>query len=285
MRIEKWGMAAMVYLWPIPIIAIPFIPWLRVYPAMWVGFGFWLITALGITVSYHREITHQAIKLRPWIKYIMAFFALLSLQGMIKDWTTEHRRHHKHVDAEGDPHSPHFPYGGSVWTGFLHAHFGWLFLKDVHDYENIPDILLDKGFRKLDNLFPFIVVLTFLLPGLITLLFVPSFQGFATGVFWGGIVRVFVVHHLTWLVNSWGHLWGSRPWKTGDYSTNNFVLGVLTMGEGFHNNHHGFEYSARLGLKWWEIDGGWYLIKLLDVLGQVEHIRLPLKRDMIAKAH
>lgn len=246
----------------------------------------YVITVLGVTVSYHRELTHRSLKLRPAARYTMAVSAGGSVEGGVFDWTTEHRMHHRFTDKKGDPHSPH-EYGEGVTAvikGFVHAHFGWFFRPRKIDYQKyVPDLLEDKGLVAIHKLFPVIAVLSFVLPGLVTLIFEPSWKGFFAGVFWGGFVRIFLVHHVTWSINSVCHLWGTRPFKSDDESTNNVIFGILGGGEGWHRNHHAFPTSARIGLRWWEIDWGWFFIRILHFFGQVEWIKVPTPEQMKAK--
>lgn len=246
----------------------------------------YVLTVQAITVSFHRELTHGALRLRPPARYTEALLALFSVEGTIKDWCARHRKHHQYTDEELDPHSPHGHGSGvvGVLRGFVHAHLGWFFTKVDPEYERyIPDLMKDKGLMRLDKLFPLIAVLSFVLPGIITLVFEPSWKGFFAGVFWGGFVRVFLVHHVTWSINSVCHLWGTRPFSSDDESTNHPLFGYLGAGEGWHKNHHAFPWSARIGLRWWEVDWGWVVIRILDFFGLVERVKVPTREQMEAK--
>jgi stearoyl-CoA desaturase (Delta-9 desaturase) len=254
--------------------------------AVWQIPIWYVLTVQAITVSFHRELTHRALTLRPAARYTEQFLALFSVEGTAKDWCARHRKHHQYTDEERDPHSPHGHGSGAmgVLKGFIHAHFGWFFRHNDPEHKKyVPDLLQDRGLVVLDRLFPVIAVLSFVLPGLITLIFEPSLKGFFAGVFWGGFVRIFLVHHVTWSINSVCHLWGTRPFKSGDESTNNIIFGILGGGEGWHRNHHAFPNSARIGLRWWELDWGWIVIKILDFFGFVERLKVPSPEQVKAK--
>ena len=267
----------------IAVASIPFLwPWIAVPSAMIVAIVLYFLTGQGITVSFHREHTHNSLELRPAASFVMYLFALFSVQGQGKEWVTEHKLHHQHTEKEGDPHSPHL--SGGVIRGFIHAHCGWFFKRGWHDYErHVPKLLEKKNLMKLDELFPYIAVSSFVLPGILVLPFDQSMRGFLAGVFWGGFVRIGAVHHVTWCVNSVCHLWGTRPFKSNDQSANNLIFGILAFGEGWHRNHHAFQRSARIGLRWWEFDTGWLTIKVLDFFGQVRTMRLPTPEEMRTK--
>lgn len=249
----------------------------------------YMLTVLAITVSFHRELTHRSLTLHPVARYVLAALALFSVEGTIKDWCARHRVHHQHTDDVGDPHSPH-SFGHGVWgviRGFLHAHCGWIFSANRPDYgKYIPDLLRDKGLMVIDKLFPLFAVSSFILPGFIAFAFEPSWKGFLAGVFWGGFVRIFLVHHVTWSINSVCHLWGTRPFYSNsdeDMSTNNKYIALLSAGEAWHRNHHAFPWSARLGLRPWEIDWGWMAIRVLNFFGLVLKVRVPLPHEIEAK--
>lgn len=267
----------------IAVAAIPFVwPWVAVPSAMILALVLYFATGQGITVSFHREHTHNSLELRPGAGSVMYFLALFAVQGSGKEWVTEHKLHHQHTDRQGDPHSPHL--SEDAIKGFIHAHCGWFFKRGWQDHQrHIPKLLQNKSLMKLDELFPYIAVSSFVLPGFATLAFDTSWRGFFAGVFWGGFVRICVVHHVTWCVNSVCHLWGTRPFKSSDRSTNNWLFGILAFGEGWHRNHHAFQCSARIGLRWWEFDTGWITIKVLDFFGQVAMMRLPTPDEMRAK--
>jgi stearoyl-CoA desaturase (delta-9 desaturase) len=198
----------------------------------------------------------------------------------------QHRRHHQHSDTEHDPHSPH-RYGGGLWgraCGLWHAHIGWAFQPDRPGLARyVNDLRKSWALRVSNNLFVFWVALGLVLPAAVGGLLTRSWAGVWTGLLWGGLVRLFLVHHVTWSVNSAGHLWGTRPFRSDDHSRNNYVLGILALGEGWHNAHHAFPTSARHGLRWWQPDLSYYLIRLLAALGLAWNIKLP-SRDAQVEA-
>ncbi|MEK7464680.1 MAG: fatty acid desaturase, partial [Patescibacteria group bacterium] len=224
----------------------------------------------SITVFFHRGLTHQAVKFNDWVQTIGVLVAFAAWQGKWKKWVATHRKHHHFSDRPGDPHSPHLEGNGflGMCRGLVHAHFGWLFTEKKPDYEHyIPDLLKNKRLVALDKWFLPVAIFSLILPGIIEFVFIPTFKGFQMGVLWGGFVRMFFVHHLTWSVNSICHFWGTRPFRSNDESVNNFIFGIFGFGEGWHRNHHAFRTSARIGLRWWEIDIGWYVIYVLKLLG------------------
>jgi stearoyl-CoA desaturase (delta-9 desaturase) len=190
----------------------------------------------------------------------------MSVQGPLLRWVAVHRRHHVHSDGEGDPHSPHGHGGGirGVIVGFWHAHLGWMFEAHHPDLARyVRDLNTDRLIRVASKLF--IVWAIFL------------------GFLWGGLVRIFLVHHATWSINSVCHLWGRQPFDGDDESRNNFICGILGFGEGWHNNHHSFPSSARHGLRWWQIDMSFMLIRLMERLGLAWNVRLPSPGSLDAK--
>lgn len=246
-----------------------------------------LITIDMITVSFHRQLTHRAFKLPRWLTYPFAILGSFSLEGGVIRWCAYHRKHHTYSDQEGDPHSPH-GFGRSAWgvvRGFIHAHLGWLFTeKEIEKERWTPDLLKDRGLVLIDKLFPLWAVLSFVIPGLVSYALLPEAKSFWMGVLWGGFVRVFFVHHLTWSINSICHMWGTRPFKAEDQSVNNPIFGILGFGEGWHNNHHAFLKSARIGLRFWEIDLGWYTTILpLKWLGLATEVVVPTPKRLLEK--
>ncbi len=239
----------------------------------------YLLTGLGVTIGFHRLCTHRSFAMnRP----VAAFFVTLgsmSAQGPVIWWCATHRRHHMHSDHEFDPHSPHASREPGVLgfcRGFLHAHIGWLFDSKAIDRQRyVPDLLADPLIMRLNRWFPWIVAAGILLPGAIAGAVTGTWSGAALGVLWGGLVRIFMLHHATWSVNSVCHVWGQREYRSGDESRNNPFIGLIALGEGWHNNHHAFPASARHGLKWWQFDLSWIVIRSLQTLGLVSKVRLP----------
>ncbi|MFO0936148.1 MAG: acyl-CoA desaturase [Gemmataceae bacterium] len=244
--------------------------------------GFYIVTALGITVGYHRLFVHRSFETYGWVKFLYGVFGSMAIEGPLFQWSAMHRRHHQHSDKPDDPHTPHHSGGGikGFIKGFWNAHVGWLFNPDPPQlYRYIKDLRASRTLRVVSATFPIWALISIVLPGVIGGLITMSWYGFFTGMIWGGLVRIFLVHHVTWSVNSACHIWGTRPYKSDDQSTDNFVFGVLAMGEGWHNAHHAFPTSARHGLSWWKIDFSWYTISLMKMLGLAWDIKVPTKEQ------
>jgi len=247
----------------------------------------YVITGLGVTVGYHRLYTHKSFEARGPVAWILAICGSMAVQGPIVWWSATHRKHHQHSDEELDPHSPHAgrePGFTGFVKSFSHAHIGWLFAEERADTERyVPDLLADRVTMAIDRLFPLWVALGLLLPAAVGGLVTMSWTGALLGFLWGGLVRVCLLHHVTWSVNSVCHIWGRRDYRSGDESRNNPVMGILALGEGWHNNHHAFPASARHGLKWWQFDASWVLIRSLQLVGLVSKVRLPAKDRLEAR--
>lgn len=240
--------------------------------------GMYFFTALGVTVGYHRLFTHRSFETNRAVQVVLVALGSMAFQGPLLTWVAVHRRHHQHSDSDRDPHSPH-AYGSGAWAifkGFWHAHIGWLFRANPANLESyVKDLRRRPWIRRASELFPFWAALGLLIPAVLGWLLIGGWYGALLGFLWGGVIRIFVGHHLTWSVNSVCHLWGMQPFKGHDESRNNFVFGVLGLGEGFHNNHHAFPTSARHGLFWWQLDISYLVIRGLALLGLAWNIRLP----------
>jgi len=249
--------------------------------------GGYLLTAVGITVGFHRLFTHKAFEAHPVVKVTLAVLGSMAVQGPVIAWAATHRSHHQHSDHEDDPHSPHNHGEGvrAMLKGLLHAHCGWLFTNSAaRDYTRyVPDLLTDNTLRFISRMFPLWVVLGLLIPAAIAFAVTGTWYGAFLGFLWGGLARVFLVHHVTWSVNSICHTWGTQAFTSHDHSRNNPIVGVLAMGEGWHNNHHAFPASARHGLRWWEFDASYLLIRVLAAFRLASNIRLPAPERMQAK--
>jgi stearoyl-CoA desaturase (delta-9 desaturase) len=262
------------------LIAAPFFLWGWGFSWTDLGLllGMYLVTALGITVGFHRLFVHRSFETYTWVKVIFAALGSMAVQGALFRWVAFHRRHHQHSDTPDDPHTPHHRGRGvfGVIGGAWHAHVGWLFQADPPDLDDyIKDLNKSPTLRVVDALFPFWILLGLAIPALIGGLVKGSWLGVWTGLIWGGLVRIFLVHHVTWSVNSACHLWGWRPYRSDDESRNNIVFGILALGEGWHNAHHAFPTSARHGLRWWQIDASYYLIRVLNWVGLAWKVRVP----------
>jgi stearoyl-CoA desaturase (Delta-9 desaturase) len=230
--------------------------------------GMYLVTALGITIGYHRLLTHRAFATFKPVEYALAAAGSMAVQGPVIDWVADHRKHHAHADEEGDPHSPHVGHGSGL-AGLWHAHVGWLFdangQADRRKYA--PDLMDDRGMRLLNRHFPWLVALSLLLPFAAGLALTGAVIGGLTAMLWGGLVRVFFVHHVTWSINSICHFHGSRRFATDDESTNVWWLSLASLGEAWHHNHHAFPRSAFHGLRWWELDPSGLVIRAMRRVG------------------
>ncbi|MHC4991947.1 MAG: acyl-CoA desaturase [Planctomycetota bacterium] len=246
----------------------------------------YVLTGLGITVGFHRLFTHRSFKTNRVIEAAFAVLGSMAVEGPLVRWVATHRCHHQHSDSDSDPHSPHHHGGGyiNMAKGLWRAHVGWLFTPFNNELRRyVPDFSTDRFILTLSRLFPLWVALGILIPGIIAGLVTQSWSGALLGVLWGGLVRIFIVHHVTWSVNSVCHIWGSQPFDAHDESRNNAIVGVLAFGEGWHNNHHAFPASARHGLRWWEVDVSYGVIWLMSKIGLAQEVRVPTRERMAAK--
>lgn len=262
------------------VIAVPFSLWGWGFGWTDLGLllGMYVLTALGITVGFHRLFVHRSFETYMWVKVIWAILGSMAVQGPMLKWVAMHRRHHQHSDTLHDPHSPHSHGGGilGLLWGFWHAHIGWFFDADPPGLDRyVEDLRASRALRVTSFLFPVWIVLGLVIPAVLGGVITLSWAGVWTGLIWGGLVRVFLVHHVTWSVNSACHLWGFRPYRSGDESRNNFVFGILAMGEGWHNTHHAFPTSARHGLRWWQADVSYWVIRALALVGLAWNVKLP----------
>jgi stearoyl-CoA desaturase (delta-9 desaturase) len=229
----------------------------------------YLITAVGITVGFHRLLTHRAFQTYPRVERVFAVLGSLSVQGSVMDWVADHRKHHAHTDREGDPHSPHVGHGSGL-AGLWHAHVGWLLeTQGQADWKRYaPELYEDPAMRRIGRRFPLLVAVSLLVPTLAgCALHGFTLGGAARGLVWGGLVRIFLVHHVTWSVNSVCHFFGRRRFDVADHSTNVGWLAVLSLGESWHHNHHAFPRSACHGLRWYEVDPSGWVITLMQRTG------------------
>jgi stearoyl-CoA desaturase (Delta-9 desaturase) len=229
----------------------------------------YLLTAVGVTVGFHRLLTHRAFQTYPWLERIFAVLGSLSVQGSVLDWVADHRKHHAHADKEGDPHSPHIGHGSGL-RGLWHAHTGWLLENQGQaDWKRYAaELYEDRKMRQIGKRFPLMVFISLLLPTLAGfVLHGFTLAGAVQGYVWGGLVRIFFVHHVTWSVNSICHFFGRRRFDIEDQSTNVAWLSLLSLGESWHHNHHAFPRSAYHGLRRWELDPSGLLISGLERVG------------------
>jgi stearoyl-CoA desaturase (delta-9 desaturase) len=231
--------------------------------------GMYLITAVGVTVGFHRLLTHRAFATHRWLERAFAVAGSLAVEGSVMDWVADHRKHHAHTDREGDPHSPHVGHGSGL-SGLWHAHVGWLLeTQGQADWKRYAsDLYEDPGMRAIGRRFELLALTSLLIPtvaGFVLHGFTAS--GAVRGLVWGGLVRIFLVHHVTWSVNSICHFFGRRRFDVDDYSTNVGWLAVLSLGESWHHNHHAFPRSAYHGLRRREIDPSGLIISGLERVG------------------
>jgi len=262
------------------LVAAPFFLWGWGFSWTDMGLllGMYLLTALGITVGFHRLFTHRSFETYGWVKFVLAVLGSMAAEGSVFKWVAYHRRHHQHSDTPDDPHTPHHHGRGifGVIRGAWHSHIGWFFQPDPPGLdEYIKDLKKSRAISIANTLWPLWVVLGLVIPAVIGGLVKESWLGVWTGLIWGGLVRIFLVHHVTWSVNSACHLWGLRPYRSEDESRNNVIFGILALGEGWHNAHHAFPTSARHGLRWWQIDVSYYVIRLLSLFGLAWDVRVP----------
>ncbi|KAK9677210.1 hypothetical protein RND81_11G128300 [Saponaria officinalis] len=245
-----------------------FAPFTFTWGAFWVALLLYFVTGFGVTLSFHRNLTHKSFTLVKWVEYLFAYFGSLALQGDPIGWVRSHRYHHKFTDSKRDPHSP--------LEGFWHSHIYWIFdattLAQKRDETSIVKDLEAQQFYKF-------MKRTYVLHQFALALLLYAFGGFSY-IVWGMGVRTIYVYHSTFSVNSVCHIWGTQVWNTGDLSKNNWWVSIVALGEGWHNNHHAFEYSARHGLEWWQIDTTWYVIKLLEAIGLAKDVKLPTQAHL-----
>jgi stearoyl-CoA desaturase (delta-9 desaturase) len=263
-------------------VVVPFLATLAAVVLLWnrlvsatdlaIAAVMYLVTAVGITVGFHRLLTHRSFQTSKPLEYVFAVLGSMAVQGPVISWVADHRKHHAHTDSDGDPHSPHVGQRDGirgVAAGLWHAHAGWLTSTQGRaDWKRYAaDLNEDRGMRFISRQFVPLVLLTLLLPALAGYLASGTVAGAATGLLWGGLVRIFFVHHVTWSVNSVCHYFGTRRFSTDDRSTNVFWLALPSLGESWHHNHHAFPRSAVHGLRRWEIDPSALIIGALEKLG------------------
>ncbi|MHB8585656.1 MAG: acyl-CoA desaturase [Thermoplasmatota archaeon] len=231
--------------------------------------GMYIATGLGITIGYHRMLTHRSFEAPSWVRAIFLILGSMALEGPAVEWSATHLKHHAKADAPGDPHSP--------LEGFFHAHVGWLFEGTL-----ISSGMWTRPFEG-DRVAQF-VNRTFWVWAILGLV-IPYELGGWQGLLWGGGVRIFLLHHATWSVNSVCHSFGRRPFATKDASRNEWVVGLLGFGEGWHNNHHAAPSSAYHGFRWWQFDLSAYVIRTLAAVGLVSRVVRPPTAGLAARQH
>ncbi|MDV6011486.1 acyl-CoA desaturase [Haloechinothrix sp. LS1_15] len=278
------GVQVSVYLGVIiPLLALAAaVPFAWGWGLTWLDVGlfvaFYLISALGVTVGYHRYFTHGSFKAKPWLRKTLAIAGSTALQGPVITWVADHRRHHAFSDKEGDPHSP-WMFGASplaLAKGFWHAHMGWLFDRNSTNVERFaPDLANDPAIARIDRQFALWTAVSLVLPGVLGGLLTWSLWGAVTAFFWAGLVRVCVLHHVTWSINSICHMIGDRPYSARDRSANVWPLAIASMGESWHNLHHADPTCARHGVGRGQIDISARLIWFFEKFGWAWNVRWP----------
>jgi fatty-acid desaturase len=226
--------------------------------------GNWIVGSLGVGLGWHRLLTHQSFKTSKWIEYALSILATMSIQDSPNKWIATHRIHHAFTDTDKDPHS--------IRSGFWWAQIGWIVWGTAQDHDQktlqryVPDLLKDRGHALISRFY--------VVPIVISAVILFAIGGW-TVVIWGVFARVVFGWHTTWFVNSLSHIYGSRPHETGDESTNNWFVALLTFGEGWHNNHHMYPTSARHGLGRFQFDMNWIAIRVLEYVGWARNVRLP----------
>ncbi|WP_419418619.1 acyl-CoA desaturase [Legionella sp. D16C41] len=240
-------------------------------------------TVIGVTVGFHRLLTHRSFKTNRITKFILICLGCMSYEGPPLFWVAAHRRHHKYTEEEADPHSP-LKEGKFKLMGLIHAHMGWMLNHKVENWNYyVRDLVEDKDIRFINRHYSVIALSGLLIPGIINGLLYLSWYGFIEGIVICGIVRVFLQQHVTWAINSVCHVWGTKDFQSSDNSKNNWLFAILALGEGWHNSHHAFPSSAKHGLKKGQIDFSYGVIKILSYIGVVWDIKTPNPLQLSAK--
>jgi stearoyl-CoA desaturase (Delta-9 desaturase) len=251
--------------------------------------GFYVLCAFGTTIGFHRYFTHRGFSARKPVEAALAILGCMTMQGPLTQWVTDHRKHHALSDQPGDPHSPHVGHGEGAWgavSGFVHAHVGWLFdnlgMEQGREYGR--DLYENRLVRTIDRLYVLWVVLTLGLPFLIGYAVGDTLAAGFEALVWGGLIRIFCYQHATFSVNSICHMFGRKDYRSRDEARNNWLVALLVFGEGWHNNHHAFPSSARHGLRRWQVDVSWWVIRGLEKLRLVWDVKVPDERQLHRRA-
>lgn len=254
-------------------------------------FGMYVFSGLGITIGYHRLFTHKSFATTRFMTWLWAVAGSSAAEGSVLEWVAYHRRHHQFSDEMEDPHSPHAHDHSDSMLGFIkgfwHSHMGWFVSRDPADAPEfsryVPDLQKDPVVVSVDRHWRLWTLIGCLVPAVLGGLITWSWMGILLGFLWGGLVRVFLVHHITWSINSVCHIWGSRPFESHDQSRNNAIFAVVGFGEGWHNNHHAFPTSAKHGLRWWQIDWSWIVIRSMKMMRLAWDVKVPSRARIQSK--
>jgi len=284
----KQSAGILVALWA--FVVLPFVALLVAVPVAWgwglnwldivLGGAMYVIGGFGIGTGFHRYLTHGSFKAKRGLRIALTLAGSTAVEGSPTQWVADHRRHHAYSDREGDPHSP-WRFGTSVWgltRGLFYAHVGWLFHRELSNRTRFaPDLVADKDMRLIDRLFAPIVIVSVTLPAIVAGLVSWSWSGALSAFFWAGLVRIALLHHVTWSINSICHVYGERPFETreGDRATNFWPLALLSFGESWHNLHHADPTCARHGVDKGQIDMNARLIWIFEKLGWAWNVRWP----------
>ncbi|PRZ41927.1 stearoyl-CoA desaturase (delta-9 desaturase) [Antricoccus suffuscus] len=291
---ERKGLAEQIALYA--VVILPFLALIAAIPLAWgkwlswtdvvIALVFYVVSGMGITVGYHRHFTHGSFKAKMPLRVFLGIAGSLAVQGPIIQWVADHRRHHAYSDRDGDPHSP-WRYGtsvGALTKGLLHAHVGWLFEREQTNKERFaPDLIGNKTLKRTSDLFGLWVIVSLGLPALIGGLVTWSWGGALSALFWAGFVRIGVLHHVTWSINSICHAVGERPFSSRDMSSNFWPLAILSFGESWHNLHHADPTAARHGVMRGQIDISARTIWIFEKLGWASSVKWPSKERIAAK--
>jgi stearoyl-CoA desaturase (delta-9 desaturase) len=279
-------------------VIVPFLALAVAVPVAWgrglswldagIALAFYLVSGFGVTIGFHRYLTHGAFKARRWVRCTLSVAGSLALEGPVIQWVADHRRHHAYADREGDPHSP-WRFGASprgLVKGLVFAHCGWLFQRQSTNRERFaPDLIADPDVSRIDRYFPALALVSVSAPALLGGLLTWSWYGALTAFFWGTLVRIALLHHVTWSINSICHVYGDRPFAThgADRASNFWPLAILSMGESWHNSHHADPTCARHGVLRGQIDPSARLIRLFERAGWLYEVRWPIAQRFEAR--
>ena len=280
----------------IAFITVPLLAVIAAIPVAWGGWlswtdailavTFYIFAGLGITVGFHRLFTHSAFKASRSLRIVLAVAGSMALQGPVIRWVADHRKHHSFSDQEGDPHSP-WKYGKrkrDIAKGLAWAHILWLFDEEQTPHQKYaPDLMKDRDMVWISQKFMHIGAVSLLLPAVLGGLITRSWMGALTALFWAGLVRIALLHHVTWSINSICHVWGKRPFVTRDRSGNVAWLALLSFGESWHNLHHSEPTAARHGVLRFQIDPSARIIRWFEQLGWARDVRWPRVERLATK--
>jgi stearoyl-CoA desaturase (delta-9 desaturase) len=278
----------------LPFIGLGFVGWQLWESALhWHDLIVFLIvytlTGLGITVGFHRLLTHRAFKTKPLVRGTFAALGSAAIEGPVISWVADHRKHHAFSDQPGDPHSPHVDHGHGLkgaLKGLAHAHVGWLFIHTQRGNKEryAPDLMKDPVIQFVDRTFLLWVIAGLVVPFLLGWAIGGTLLAGLTGLLWGGLVRMLILHHVTYSINSLCHFFGRRDFPTDDESRNLLWLAPFSLGESWHNNHHAFPTSAHHGLRFWQVDFSAWVIRALEAVGLAWDVQRPSAERMAARA-